>query len=413
MTHRAEFRANWRFVLASTLGMAVGLSLMNYTLSLFAPHLIADFGWTKSQFALVGTAPFVTMLFAPLVGRLTDHIGPRAAAAIGFTAMPLGDVGLSLMNGDFAAFFAIAVFKVVFGMLTTTMVFARVVVERFDTARGLALAIVMTGPPVCGMLAAPFIGGIIEEHGWRTAFRVLAAVSAAGGLVTFLLLKPGRGAPSASLPRPRFNRHVLARLLRTPVLPLALGGMLLVNLTQVVVSSQFTLVLVDSGATSATAVSLVALYAAGVAIGRVASGLAIDRIEVQKVALVALSLPAVGLAALASPWDSTWVMAGAVLLVGLAQGAEGDIGAYLISRKFGLANYSLLMSFMTLASTFGAASGALLLSVTLTWVDSYKIFLLISAGASLVGAVLFYLTKGVAGEQDIALQAPKPPAAHS
>jgi hypothetical protein len=41
------------------------------------------------------------------------------------------------------------------------------------------------------------------------------------------------------------------------------------------------------------------------------------------------------------------VLSLAVAIVGLAQGAEGDIGAYLISRRFDLKNFSLLLSFLT------------------------------------------------------------------
>ena len=115
--------------------------------------------------------------------------------------------------------------------------------------------------------------------------------------------------------------------------------------------------LAENGASGQAATWIVSLYAAGVAFGRILCGLVLDRIAVHKVAIMVLGLPAIGLAMLASPFDSIWLVAGSILLMALAQGAEGDIGAYLISRKFALRNYSLLMSFMTVFARPGFSPG--------------------------------------------------------
>ena len=122
-----------------------------------------------------------------------------------------------------------------------------------------------------------------------------------------------------------------------------------------------------------------------------------------KVAVMVLGLPAFGLAMLASPFDSIWLVAGSILLMALAQGAEGDIGAYLISRKFALRNYSLLMSFMTVFLALGSALGAVILSWSLTVTEGYASFLWFTAAATVVGAYLFYLTGRYPVQDDAAL----------
>ena len=103
---------------------------------------------------------------------------------------------------------------------------------------------------------------------------------------------------------------------------------------------------------------------------------------------------------MASSYDATWILGGAILLMALAQGAESDIGAYLISRKFALRNYSLIASFMTVALTLGAASGSVILSYSLKQTDSYSAFLILCAAVTLVGAWLFYLTGRYPPEDD-------------
>ncbi len=103
--------------------------------NLFGPPLIAEFGWSKSQFALVGSLGLLSLFFTPVAGRITDRFGPRAAAMVGFSAVPVAFFLFSLMTGSIFQFYAIVLLNNTLGVLTATMVFTRVVVERFDTAR--------------------------------------------------------------------------------------------------------------------------------------------------------------------------------------------------------------------------------------------------------------------------------------
>lgn len=392
MTYRAEFRQNWRPLLAATTGMSLGLALSHYIMSLFAPAIMADFGWSKAQFALIGSTPFITMLFMPLAGRFIDRAGPRAAATVGFISLPISYLALSFMNGAFSLFFVIMIVKSVFGVLTTTMVFARVIVERFDRARGFALSIVMSGAPLVGALIVPLIAEIISDHGWRNGYRALALISILGGIIAIGLLRDNASPHAKRAPHQPASRAEILALLQSPLLLLLAGGTLLINVPQGLVASQLKLVLMESHASGPLAVGLIALYAIGVVTGRFLCGLTLDKVEAHWVALGALGLPAIGLAAIASPFDAPWILGVSVLLIALAQGAEGDIGAYLISRRFGLKHYSLILSFATIALTLGAASGSLVLSYTLHLTDSYVVFLLISAALTAVGALLFFLT---------------------
>lgn len=367
---------------------------------MFGPALIADLGWSKADFALVGSLPLMMLVLVPVAGRFTDRFGTRTAALVGFTVMPLGFLAMSFMRGGITEFFAIYLVQHAFGILTTSMVFCRVVVERFDAARGIALSLVMTGPPLAGAIAAPVLGDVIADHGWRTGYQALALVCVAGGLLSIPFMgRQARRTPEAK-EEVKLGRAELMAMLRNPMLLLILGGMLLVNIPQVFASSQLKLVVMDSGVTDQTATWMVSLYAIGVIIGRFASGLALDRISPHIVAIAALGLPAVGYMILASHITATGVLMGGVMVIGLAQGAESDIGAYLISRRFNLKNFSLLLSLMTMMIGLGSAIGSVLMSLTLRGGSGYGPFLVVSAVATLIGAALFALTGPLARNVD-------------
>ncbi len=388
-----EFRVHWQPLLAASLGMGLGSALSHYTMSLFGPALLAEFGWSKAQFALIGSIPLINLLFVPFAGRFTDRFGSRLAAMIGFTAIPLGFLAFTLMKGSITVFFAIWVAQHIFGILTTSLVFCRVIVERFDSARGMALSLVMTAPPLFGAIAAPVLGALIDAEGWRAGYFAMAAITATGGLVAILAMgRSDRKAAAKPKVPSSLSGKELGALLRHPTLLLILAGMFLVNIPGVFASSQLKLVVMDSGVSSANATWMMSLYAIGVIIGRFLSGLALDRVPAHLVALATLGLPAIGYLVLASHITAFSLLAMGVGIIGFAQGAESDVGAFLISRRFDMKNFSFLLSLLTTMIGAGTAAGSVILSIALHNMDSYVPFLLISAVATLLGALLFTLT---------------------
>ncbi|MCT2399473.1 MFS transporter [Novosphingobium mangrovi (ex Huang et al. 2023)] len=392
-----EFRVNWPMLLGAMLGLALGSALNHYMTNLFAPALIAEFGWDKAQFALVGTLGLASMVVVPFWGRFTDRYGARIAAGTGFAVVPLTFFAFSLMRGDIYEFFAITVVQHLFGVLTTTLVFSRVIVQRFDLARGMALSVLMSGAPLVGAAVVPLVGEVIEAEGWRAAYRLLALLSAIGGIVAVTLVgrRPRTGSATdepAEHKARAIGRAEFVAILRHPSFLLIVAGMFFCNVPQVIVSSQLKLVLIESGAASQLATWIVSLYAVGVVVGRFLSGIALDRISPQIVALAALGLPAIGFMILASPAEQGWLLAAAVLLVGLAQGAEGDIGAYLTSRTFDLTHFSLIYSFLIASMGLATAFGSIVLSMTLGATARFDMFLIIAAALTIVGALCFFMT---------------------
>jgi len=392
MSYFGELLSNWNRLLGTCVALGTGAALSFFTMSLFGPALIDDLGWSKAQFALVGTVPIVSFFTLPIVGRFADMVGPRKAGTFGFATLTLSFLALSMMTGSLWEFLAINVVVSVFGVMTSSLVFGRVIVDRFDHARGLALSIMMSASPLAGALVTPLIGMMIAQYGWRSGYLALAALSATGGIIALSLIGRGPAAAARARPMLKVSRPELMRIARNPVFPLLLAGMFLVNIPQTFASSQLKLVALDNGISDMSATWLVSLYPLGSICGRLLCGLALDRIKPHLVALVTLGLPAFSFFVFALEIPAFWLLVAGVLVIGLAQGAEGDVGAFIISRRFDQQNFSLLYAFLNMMVSSGTAIGSLVLSATLHLGYDYQPYIIVCAIASFAGAVLFATT---------------------
>ena len=386
-----ELARNWRVLLAASLGMAVGLSMFSYITSIFAPFLIKDFGWTRSTFALIGFTMLATLPTMPIAGRLTDRYGAKRMATLGVLLLPAVICLFAFLEGDFRYYFACSAGVLVVGCLTSPVTYTRLVVEKFENARGLALTIVMSAPALTGIIAPPFITGYIAEHGWRSGYMVLAGIVLVGGLIAVALIPKGSGAPPvrseavAGAPKERHFREVLG----SPVFWAIFAGVLLTTIHTPLHGSQFVLLIKEQGFDAMAAARMLQVYSLSTLIGRITCGLALDAFTSRIVATVSMVLPAFGLALLAGPVDTAWAVAMAVFLVGVTVGAEGDLLSFLVGRFFRIEVFGTALGLCYCALYIASISGVLLNSRLLAAYDTFTPFLWMSAVAVLFGSLLF------------------------
>ena len=399
MAYLTELRAQWRPLLAATLGLGSGFSLASLTTSTIAPSLGREFGWTGSDFALVGSLSIIVAFIFPFVGRLTDVIGVKRTALIGVLTLPITYAAYSMMTGDIRVYIAIFLVQACFCITTTSTVWSRVVVEYIKHARGLALAIVASGPALTGLLGTRPLNWIVETYGWRAGYHALALFSVIAGVGALLMLPrenrssadPTTAAGAAVSDRPRRAKSDYGMLIRHPAFWVLLLGLLLCNLFQTIYLTQLKFVLLANGLKPLETSLPMSAFWAGQLAGRFIAGLALDRYKPHVVAALSLGLPGVGLFMLASPVDTFMVLTIAMILIGLAVGAEGDIVGFLVVRIFGVRIFSSVLGLMTTAIVASTAGGAILLRQMMGDTSEYGPFLWSTGVSSVVGSLLFLL----------------------
>jgi MFS family permease len=394
MSYFRELLANWRAVLGATMGLAAGFSAANYVTSIMAPHMIAEFGWSRAEFASVGSLALVMLPFLPIAGRLSDVLGVRRTALIAVIAMPLAYIALSAQSGDIRIYIALFIIQSVVCITSTATVLTRIVVQYVVKARGLALAIAASGPALTGTFLAPLLNNYVDAHGWRQGYVVAAVFAAVLGGFALLILPPERK-PTAdvTITRPRRAKEDYPVIFKTPAFWFMGGALLLCNLPIVIALTQLNLILVEKGASAAQISVLISAFAGGTLVGRFICGVALDRFAAQIVAAIGMGLPCIGLFLLASSLHTPVLLGVSVLLIGLAFGAEGDLMGYLVVRIFGVRIYSSVLGLMTAITSLSASLGALLVGLTLSMTGNYSLFLSISGATVLIGSFLFLLLK--------------------
>jgi MFS family permease len=383
-----EFRQNWRAITSGVIGVGGGYGVYSYVGSLFVPHMLKEFGWSKAEFALVGVLSLTAVVSAPAAGRITDVIGARAAAAIGAITVTCCMVAFALMTGDIREFMMLSVVLGFGGIMTSNVVYGRLVATCFTRARGLALAILVSGPPLSGAILALALNQVIAAQGWRAGFFLLAIFIAVFSLIA-LLLFPRIERTEAQKPARRSMKADYGTFMHLKAFWLIAGGMALINIPQPLQNTQMTLILMESGATSYLAGMMISLYAAGVLVGRFICGFALDRLPPHLVCAAVLCIPAIGLFILASSATSPLLLGLAVLMMGLSQGGEGDIATFMVARHFGMDVFSSVSGLVISAIAIGSTAGSLLLGAVLAQTHSYDAFLIPGGIAVLAGSAMF------------------------
>ena len=156
----------WWIALAGCFNMAL-IGLYFHGAGTFVSALDDEFMWSRTLLAgAFSIARIEGSIIGPLAGYLTDKLRPHKMILIGLVIMAIGYFILSFVDTPlifYVAFVTIAIG----GGLGSFIPIATSVTYWFIKKRSLAIAIMMCGTAIGGLLVGPMAVGI-TEFGWRT-----------------------------------------------------------------------------------------------------------------------------------------------------------------------------------------------------------------------------------------------------
>jgi predicted MFS family arabinose efflux permease len=397
-----EFRAGWRVLLVSVLGVMVSVSVVPiYAIGAFVKPLQLEFGWSRGAIQYALTAYFLGALFAAvLCGWLLRRFEVRTVAIGSLFGNALGFMLMSRLNASIWSLYAGMFALIILGAGTMSATWTLATSYWFVRHRGLALAVILSGSGLASALAPLYATALTQAYGWRIAFIGLGLPSLLLALPAVVLLLP-RGVPlphtapvlEAGAPGRTIPGMSLRAALRSWRLWVLGVGLMLVVMGILGLIPNLIPLLTDAGLSGTQAASLAGLIGASLTVSRLGSGYLIDRLWAPGVAAVLLSAPAISCAILLSGMHGHSALALVVVLIGIGTGAENDIAAYLSARYFGLREYGAVFSAVTMIITAGNMLCPLIFGYLYNSTGSYDGMLWTCAGLFIAGSGLL-LTLG-------------------
>lgn len=392
---RDEFRQNWTVVFASALGMAFA-SVSVYAQGVFMAPLEQEFGWNRADIAAgLIIASLFSVVTGPFIGFVVDRVGPRRIGLFGLFAGCLSLSSFSLVGPSIWMWWALFVPGALAGAFLKPTVWATAVSSLFDSGRGLALALMLSGTALCSTLT-PIIGHFfVESLGWRQAYVALAAFW--GVLVIPMVWLFFTSAKDQNRVKSRIEQvapvelpglDIKPSLLSWKFVRLASAGFF-ASLVVVSFVTGLVPILTSLAIDRQSAAFIAGLIGISTLTGRLTGGYLLDRVNGNLVGGVSMLLPIIPCAILLMFPGSIPLASLAVIVLGLSLGVELDAVAYLVGRHFGMRNYGTL--FGTIAGLLALATGLgpYLLNLAYDMTSAYTAALVAYIPLSLLSATMF------------------------
>ena len=385
--------AKWWIVAAGLIGTTFGASAMTIlSFSIFIRPLEAEFGWTRGQVAFSATViSYTVMLLSPVQGFLTDRYGPRRVILTSIPLFCLSYAALSLLPADLHLFYAAWVLVTLCGFGIWPVSYNKIAASWFEHNLGLAIGVVTAGVGIGGTLV-PLIGqALIAGYGWRGAFVGLAAIAFAVTFPTIYLLLRDR--PAAA----RTAGHGVAvpeeglafgAVLRTASFWLLAVAFCLLGIISTGIITHQVPMLIDLGMAPQQAVFVQSMFGLWLIVGRLLTGVLLDRFFAPRVMAVFAALGVAAFAAYALG-VADWRVFACSAVMGLIVGAEHDVLGFVVRRYFGTRCYGRCYGVLFSAFQLGGGAGALALGLSRTQLGAYAPGLWGFVGVTVVIIALF------------------------
>jgi MFS family permease len=360
---------------------------------------------TVSVAASVGW--LVNGISQPFVGRLTDVYGGRRVVVISLMIMAIATISVSYVTNIYGLI-ALYGFVISFASGGISPATTGVIVARwFEKKRGMAMAVLIAGGSVGGLIVVPFLSYVLLEFSWQTAYWLVGGLALALGVPLLLIVVrsnpedmglridgeiPSESGETEIIVRtvgPKFVEKWRDSLSSKPIWQLSIAYFVC-GITTASISVHFVRWAISEDISTGTAALAFGVLSGINACGVLVVGLLSDRWQ-RKNLLGAVylirALAFISLIVLPGP-SAIWAFA---VIGGMSWLATVPLTASLTADVYGVRNLGTLFGFANMAHQLGGAAAVILFGWAFTAWGSYDVPFAIGA-FTLVGAGIVSLS---------------------
>ena len=394
----------WNVVAATFVMALFSFGLGFYGLSVYVATLQTLHGWSASAVSAPVTVYYISgAVLTAVIGDLYERLGPRPVVAVGSVAMAAGIAALGHVTQPWQLYPTFLLMSVGWGAMSGAAINI-ILAPWFERRRGLAVSIAFNGATLGGVFIAPALIPLIDAVGFMRALGIAAVVLLVVVLASSawvmrrgpaeLGLGPdGDPPPSARSARsgsaePHWRRDALRTWRFWSVsAPFALG------LTAQVGVLTHLVALVAPALGPGGAARAVSATTAAALIGRLVTGLLVDRMNRRVVASATLGIQVVGLAMLAWSPSAVAVYAGCALF-GLGVGNLTTLPGLILAVEWPRERFSQLVGLVVGINQFTFAFGPSLVGVVRDLAGGYRMALGVCTALQVLAAAMILLGPG-------------------
>ncbi|MGR8947658.1 MAG: MFS transporter [Gammaproteobacteria bacterium] len=384
-------------LMAMTLGLAYGIW---YAYSVFLVALLAEFEWSRS--VLAGAFSLFAVVHGisnPLVGSLCDRVRPPILIGIGGLGISLSLWFTSYIESPLQLYIGFGGMTALSVALCGWVPAVVVVQRRYIHRLGFALGIASAGIGVGMLVVVPICQVLIEQMGWRTAYRALGTICGLIMIPTaiYLLFSPRHKAPVRQPSKPsqsRSNRVPTKSITPREALTMPTFWLIFIGFVGGSTCSQTLHVhqvafFVDQGIGALVAASVVSVVGFCSIVGKVGGGWLSDKISRE---LIFIGSTVILLASVAS---LLWVQQSPSLigafafgvLLGIGYAAVAAIMPAMMSDRFSGSYYGTILGFGLFGSAMGSAFGPWMAGVLFDLTGSYTLPFLVAGACGVIAII--------------------------
>lgn len=390
----------WRVAVGAAIGLVVAFGpAMFASFGLYIKPLSEEFGWTRTQLsAILAISSVIGACGTPFLGFALDRFGSRPIILTASVALPAALLLVPVLPASYTAFLAAGAILGLVSIISSPAPYISLLPQWFSRRLGLAVALAMFGSGLGQFGLATIHGELLSGHSWRTAWTLCAILVAVVGISTAWLNAIDRPEVLASRKSGEFDSLpgvALGAALSTTTFWAAAIAFFFVQLITTAMLTHLAPLMSDRGWAVADAARLVGLIGLFSLLGRIVSGVLLDRFGFGPLGLIIFPLQCLGCLALIGDGGGYMPLLAAAC-IGLAYGVEADMLPWMLRQTFGLRCFGRLYGIAFGVVQLGSMLGPLILGYSFDQYGSYVAGLQVLAGGSLLSTVLIVLAAWLA-----------------